>query len=325
MKSYFFKLLILTAAFAAVFLTTVSYAAFTKEQEGGPGYVDNDNNIMNTEITIVADTENNTTMNVSIPWSDDWFGVSSSDYNGKLALVSAALDGTAYFKDKNGLPSGRLAEAAFKDLGFDPATIRSYNYDYPYTENDNDAVAFTIAAKKIGDTSLVALVARGTTVQDEWVSNLRLLENSTGGETPVDHYGFFKTADNVYEDLCKYLEDLVNSGNGYSYKNIIFYITGHSRGGAIANVLAARLDDLYGKDRVFAYPIAVPAVSSRASEDGYENIFNIMGAKDDVVLTAFKEIGFKRFGRDVTIPADAASGNFTMHSPATYCEMLAAG
>ncbi len=326
MKYPGFKIMILAASLTAAFQTaagTISYASAVEEQEGGPGYVNSENALMMTDITVVADTDQTITTVVTVPWSDDWFTAPSTVYSPDLALTSAALAGTTYFKDENGAPSAFLAESAFRDLGFDPETIRSYNYDYPYTEKDNNVVAFTLAAKKIGDTSLVAAVARGTSIKDEWVSNMQILETGNPSQTPVDHYGFFETADDVYATLCDYLEFLVNSGKDYSYDNIIFYVTGHSRGGAIADILAAKLDDLYGKENVFAYPVAVPAVSARATKEGYENIFNIMGEKDDVVLDAFKEIGFKRFGEDVMIPADNASGAYTMHSPTTYCELLA--
>ncbi|MGN0241440.1 MAG: hypothetical protein ACI4CS_07115, partial [Candidatus Weimeria sp.] len=66
----------------------------------------------------------------------------------------------------------------------------------------------------------------------------------------------------------------------------IFWVTGHSRGVAVADIMAKRLSDTYGKSAVYAYTFASPKVTKSREKDTsrYTNIYNYINP-DDLVTT----------------------------------------
>lgn len=93
-------------------------------------------------------------------------------------------------------------------------------------------------------------------------------------------------------------------------ENNYMLITGHSRGGAIANLVSSKvIDEKENNEGVFsnfvtkAYTFATPnTVESRGLTDtitNYPQIFNIINKDDMVPQMPFKEWGFQRYGLDV--------------------------
>ena len=109
----------------------------------------------------------------------------------------------------------------------------------------------------------------------------------------------------------------------------MLWITGHSRGGALANVLAAkRIDAGYN---VYAYTFAAAATttSSTAAATKYNSIFNIINTDDLVPQLPMSDWNFKRYGVDkpASIETSYASqwdsliyGNLTYTSNKTSME-----
>lgn len=103
---------------------------------------------------------------------------------------------------------------------------------------------------------------RGTTGNDEWLSNFKL-----GAAGDSYHYGFKKAADGVLSTLRSKIKT----------KNNIFLITGHSRGAAVANIVAGELTidkDLASPNHIFGYTYACPAVKIGA-DTTLDNVINI--------------------------------------------------
>ncbi len=230
---------------------------------------------------------------VEFTFDDAWLSDPSGKYNHSLAKALAALSGAAYVDVK----PDNLASTLEK-MGFERESMIAA-YPVP-TEEDNDTVGYIIAKKTVGDKDIVAVITKGTSEDAEWYSNF----NIGSGDT---HAGFLTASESVWESLRGFMADV--------RENVSFMITGHSRGAAVANIIASRLVDA-GYDSVHAYTFASPLVSTKACEEGYENIFNIISGTDFVTRLPVAQWGYKRYGKDLFIP----SKNF--YEPDAYKNML---
>jgi predicted lipase len=85
---------------------------------------------------------------------------------------------------------------------------------------------------------------------------------------------------------------------------IKFWVTGHSRGAAIANLYSKYLTDKYGVKNVFAFTFATPRVSKNVSKDSkkiYPNIRNYLNEGDFVTELAPESWGYNRYGEDISL------------------------
>jgi len=127
----------------------------------------------------------------------------------------------------------------------------------------------------------VFIVIRGT-LGEEWYNNFR-----TGLEDT--HQGYYDTIGFLKPLIKKY----INTTN-----NIIF--TGHSRGGALANLLASELIK-DGRENVFAYTFACPNVTSK--DDTYSHrfsdIYNFVYEDDFITHCPLREWGYNRYGNTI--------------------------
>lgn len=251
---------------------------------------------------------NSESSSVTVDWDDNWF-VSPSVSSGKgnyihdLAISSIALSGSAY--------SSQWAEESLEKLGF--YQVES-NYPQP-TSYAYDTISFTMGKKEISENgkpvSLVAVVIKGTSADAEWQSNFDIGTGST-------HKGFEAAAKTILEQIEKRCVNLDPETTRY-------YITGHSRGGAVANLVAANLSAkkpklvapasfesvLANQENVFAYTFAAPTVSTKGTQTGYENIFNITNGEDFISQAPLAKWGFAHYGIDLMLP----SLSYTKYGP----------
>lgn len=221
------------------------------------------------------------TSTVSVLWSDDYFSLPSDEYNHSLAQCSAALSGAVYIASFN-----KSLETPLVEMGFDNISIF---YSSP-TREMPDTVTYAFASKELSDgTALCLIIIKGTGSNAEWYSNFNIATGSV-------HQGFSVAADLVEQSFKEY-----TAAN--EHENVKVLVTGHSRGAAVANMLGARLNKVYGKERVYAYTFATPSVTCEdfASEE-YSNIFNIINPEDFVTSVPLKLWGYKRYGVDLFLP-----------------------
>ncbi len=223
---------------------------------------------------------------VDVTWDDAWFKTGATTYNHELAIASCALSGTAYSQE-----SAVNALTALRFESIEPV------YTTP-TRLDSDVVSYTFGEKQIsldgGAYRLIVILVKGTSGDDEWYSNFNI------GRDGEDHDGFSQAADKVLMDFRSYFEAL-----DCEKENTLLLITGHSRGAAVANIIAARLtdSDYADKSNVYGYTFATPSTSQSASEEGYENIFNIVSGEDFVARVPIYNWGFGRYGVDLLLPS----------------------
>lgn len=214
----------------------------------------------------------------------------SGVYSPELAHMLGALAYSAY-KESN-------IRRSFYSLGF--AGFKCYNYYPNYRDGgySDDSCGFTIGKRVLSDgSSIVLIVVRGTYGSSEdkdlteeekqgqnssplgqdWMSNLNTgwIADSTGM-----HEGFNTAAGEIFDSLKVFLR-------GLPQKNVKYVITGHSRGGAVANLLAYRLlNEGIGADMLYDYNFACPNTVYNGNEEdpvdvsGYDSIFNISNCSD---------------------------------------------
>ncbi|SFR71765.1 cellulose binding domain-containing protein [Anaeromicropila populeti] len=231
-----------------------------------------------------------------------FFG-SSSDYNSALSVTSSVYAAGAYnnitiLNSANATTYSLNALMAYQ--GF--SDVKVYKLSSAYTDYHLSEV--TIGHRKVtynGVTKeVVAVVVRGTnSTLAEWASNFDVGDTSTyttssDWAVKANHKGFDIAATRILKYLTTYLAAYVNS----SVTKAI-WVTGHSRGAAISNILGARLVDK--GYTTFAYTYAAPNTTTAATAKNYKSIFNIMNSDDFVPYLPMTAWGFTRYGRTATV------------------------
>ena len=211
-----------------------------------------------------------TTIKDSYYFSDDWFLDDPEVQNDALALVSMQLVAAAVDNDENGIGAGFLKSLGFEQTGF-----------YGFEEADPQGCNFTWGTRIIGsgdDAFTLVAVAIQSHSQDQTAKQIGWRQNFLiNGETITDEQiSYAAAADYAAAGL---------SGMKINGK-VKYWITGQSRGGAIAGILAARLKDK--AEGIYAYTFESPAnVESEAVQDNEETygyIHNYICSDDVVTL-----------------------------------------
>ena len=119
-----------------------------------------------------------------------------------------------------------------------------------------------------------------------------------------NHRGFDVAANRIRSALADYVETFADPE-----ATPVFWISGHSRGGAISNILASYLVD--EGEKVFAYTFASPntTANTEASAAKYDCIFNLVNGDDFVPRLPMPEWGFTRYGRTASVFASTATSS----------------
>ena len=238
---------------------------------------------------------------VQLEWDESWFGKNSAHtYNHDLARIAAVFAEVAYVDADSSNPGNELSKC-YEALGFESALVE-YHYDVDYEDSlwGNDQTAFSFATKQIqsstGKHNLIFIVIRGTPLNaNEWISNVNVSDRTQ--KQDLYHEGFMRATQQVHTALISYLlKNRIDTDNCY------FLITGHSRGAAVANLLAGWFlnSDIIDSSRVYAYTFATPNVTTQndAWDQKYGYIWNIVSAEDIVptVPMNYDKWKFKKFG-----------------------------
>lgn len=193
----------------------------------------------------VAEADEKSKDTEQVDYSDSFFQQDNSIYDHQLAVSSLALALTG-FKQV-------YAEDFLTDLGYED--IVSYRYDL---KKDEDKAAMVFAHKKIGDSQVIAVCIRGGMYGDEWGSNGRL---GNDGIAAGYHYGFHTAAEDALQQLADYAGE-----QNIQLQDCIIWLTGFSRGGAVANVLGEKLYqyEIITQGNLFCYTFAAPATVSES-------------------------------------------------------------
>ena len=207
-----------------------------------------------------------------------------------LAYDESAWDDGSYYckaeREERPVP-GALHEQLFQD-GYQ--SIQSENYG---NEEEHD-ISYTLAYQKVNDgQALLVAVLRGTDGV-EWRGNMDVGRDAR-------HESFEKANLALRADVEAY-------AGQHQLENIVFFVTGHSRGAAVANLFAADLSHNLtalesGADSVFCYTFATPNNTTAPTED--KNIFNFCFADDFVPQVPLARWDYGKYGTTFTASAQA--------------------
>lgn len=158
---------------------------------------------------------------------------------------------------------------------------------------------------------IIVLAVRGTNgTQDEWSSNFDIGADTEAyydmtGEHPDwvnkrNHKGFDVAANRILTAYNKYMDSLELAGKIDKDVKRSIFITGHSRGAGIANILGAYFEKESGYDS-FVYTMASPYTTTSSTADSYQTIFNIRNTDDLVTYLPLKDWDFKKYGQTLNI------------------------
>ena len=244
--------------------------------------------------------------NLPFFYSDSFFSRSACSYDHELAKMSLGLTMSAVSHKNFG---ARYITNALNRAGFDSRSITTFRFEDSLSTEDT--CAYAIAAKKLPDGGwLVPVVIRSHQYGGEWVSNAHVVDPAQ----PEYAAGFRTAAEGVFGALMDYIES-----HDLDFDRIKFWVTGFSRGGAVANLLGAKLNRSgINPDRVFVYTFATPCTVKDSAWEYFGNIFNIISEMDAVPRVPIAKWGFRRFGTDLYLPCSARRGDVD------YARLLAA-
>ena len=169
-----------------------------------------------------------------------------------------------------------------------------------------DSIGYGFGLKELSDgDKLLAITVRGGGYEAEWGNNFTI------GETGA-HKGFASRTANLLAGFVKYVED-----NSLDYSKLKLWVTGYSRGGAVANLFTSLLDYTIendssifpglAKDKIFTYTFEAPLCYENKVDDttDYSNIINVNNGRDFIPNLPPAKYGFKLNGQKVALGDDA--------------------
>jgi len=249
-------------------------------------------------------------------FSTEYFNKPANEYNHELSIMSLQL-AMATFGSHN-QPYGEHKADNTKELltkmGF--SNIEPHGYE---TEPQENSIAVTFASDSLDSkTELLVIAVRGGEYKEEWGGNF----NVGNGDV---HEGFRIAKEKIRDYFDVYIR---THKNELSNKNTKLWITGYSRGAAVANLLSVYFDDnvrdnssygmaytdnnniltqvklLLKKSDIYSYCFATPNNSKTAkpNDDNYNNIISIICPFDPVPRFPFQGWNFYRYGTYKFLP-----------------------
>ena len=280
-----------------------------------------------------------------VKWGSTLFEQSSTQFSWELAKLSSVLCAAAEMSDeyieiseaidkfaRQGIvPESEKLEAikwkgtnienAYLNMGFNEDSIALFSYPISrfnqnnayrnmdnYYARDRD-LAFSIASIPVeidGDEiHLVVIVVKGSQTIGEFAGDM-----FTSAQHDFHGYLAYDLVYEFEEDIRQALIDYFEAHEELWEGRIKFLVTGHSLGGAAANLIAAFLTKYSSgswaaKEDIYCYTFgAIDSIKSLSSiEEGFENIHNIFNYYDTYgpyggryVLTAKGNTMFAKFG-----------------------------
>lgn len=253
-------------------------------------------------------------------YSESFFDHPATEYNTSLALTSLGMALSASTTWESYSDYGVTGDvgrennllASYSQLGF--SNIECHNYDK--SRNDpSDSIAYSFAQKTYSENettkTILTIFLRGAGYGAEWVSNLHL------GDGP-SHAGFTTPVSAVYADFQQYLAAAQRSSD---LGEVRLWIAGFSRGGTVANLLAAKIMNTlpeFTQQNTFVYTFAASAAITAnspldlqwdldAQNVSSSNIFNLINSIDLVSRMLPASWGYHRNGIDLYLPASQYS------------------
>ena len=237
--------------------------------------------------------------------------VYSKDLSNLSVLYSSDIYDGLYIEFTDGLTGGSDNPTIFASmLGLND--VQNYHINgSDYGVDIDDQTQFLVGHRKVtyqGSESEVIIVSvRGTNgTNAEWSSNFDVGADTSDYYNAVEashphwknkshHKGFDVASNRVYDKLKAYINQYVDTS-----LPVKILINGHSRGAAIANILAKDLVDDTSY-QVNAYTFACPNTTTATNTANYPMIFNVINTDDMIPYMPLTQWGFNRYGINKSI------------------------
>lgn len=257
-----------------------------------------------------------------LKFNPDWITKGDNNkYNKDLAAFAALLSADSYFREKDlakGTQNRVLVDESnaeeydftslLRELGFtDTKHIESFK-EKEYSADQNDSVTMNMGYMKSGKNGIYVVAIRGCFSSGEWVSAFDLGSDSenynalTGEHPEWKNTDVFKGLDVAAARAMEFINEFIAEHEGEADKNYIL-VTGHSRGGSIAQIAGARLAGDSAVNSVTYTFNSLPVTSSSTAEE-CPAVFNITDDGDFFGhLFAFGSEPLYRYGTTLDLNA----------------------
>nr|WP_302596520.1 hypothetical protein [uncultured Cellulosilyticum sp.] len=276
-------------------------------------------NLIKTNIVKVSDGEMENGFSLSYEWDDNWFFNDNTVFNRGLCKTASLFSALSYYSsdidfavneaeastygyalatDASDINTAQGIMGVMASHGFEDAA--EYNLRNYY--DDGHVTQFNVGHKKISNGSeekeVIMIAIRGTRAQMEWLSNFAMGQDKEFGNVAdwtekQNHMGLDITANRIIKLVEEYMTE-----NGVDTQDATFMITGHSRGGALANLVGKKLEDK--NFTTYTYSFATPNTTlDENAANTYPSIFNIVNEEDLVPEIPTEAWGFTKYGRTI--------------------------
>ncbi|MBQ1332127.1 MAG: lipase family protein [Lachnospiraceae bacterium] len=215
---------------------------------------------------------------VDLCWGWNLFDRDASEYSHDLAMAAIVMSQAAEM-------GYTACEERYGQLGFG----HQEHYWYGGNEDNVNMPAFVMASQRVTvggqDKVLVSISVRGTTDTGDWI---------TDAFSQLD--GFLRPAEGVNDYFRSYYDGLSEYyGVPLTSENTVFFITGHSLGGAVACLLGKMTEDIGYRGNIFVYTFAAPHCQTEGNVQQYGNMHHIINTYD---LVPYLPFGYTRYGHE---------------------------
>lgn len=287
---------------------------------------------LNSSFNVTWDSNGEIYNNITYSMNYSQFFGDNTKYNSKISTISALMASLVYDNQiltdepdetkENSYVDHFLQKHGMKD-------VVTYKLAEKYDDQHITDVVFGHHRVKYNGQikEIIAVVIRGTNgTNEEWSSNFDigcdsifdgngLIPKNEDWRIKENHMGFDIAATRVIKLLDDYLaqtEALDHSATK------TLWITGHSRGAGIANIVGARLDEDY---ETFVYTFAAP-MTTTISENvakSHDSIFNVINSDDIIAEMPLAYWGFRHYGNDIsTSVAENYSSKWQSYTSKSY-------
>ncbi len=248
-------------------------------------------------------------------YTDDYFAEPAETLNISFSNASFGLvqGSTPNVEEKDYALKSETGKKLFHDLHFVDVTS-NLDYQQEPTENSIGAI-FGHKQINIEDKSyqLIAIAIRSNNYELEWLNNFLI------GEVG-DHQGFAQSSEKLFQDIDNYLTEYHISGP------VKMWITGHSRGANVVNLLGGKLDKAikleqklftqdvtYSKNDLYIQcfnPSMVAYSTEPLNGDEYINIQCFTSFSDLTNYVPSASYGFNRYGKTYYLPSYITGGDY---------------
>ncbi|MBQ7929860.1 MAG: InlB B-repeat-containing protein [Clostridia bacterium] len=232
-----------------------------------------------------------------------WFYGSNTSYNSDLSTLSSLLASAVYSGNSLALrdslstrkTTGKTLPSVLDYFGMkDTKTVSLTKEKYKDVHLSEVGLGYREVEYNGVIRNVVAVVVRGTNSSiEEWTSNFDIgnindVSSYSGWNNTKNHAGFDIAANRIMEIVNSYVAD-------NELTDVVYWVTGHSRGAAIANILGAMFADA-GKS-AFTYTYASPNTTRAENASSYRAIFNVINTDDFVPCLPMEDWEYTRYGR----------------------------